>query len=151
MRKLFLIFLITILLNGCGYNSIYTNNKKINFTISSLEIKGDTDINYILKRKLEQYTSGGDEKNFEINISTNYSKNPISKDKKGEIKLYRLVANLNLRFKIEGKVQDISITETFQMENYEDEFEENKYEKNIKRNLADIMLNKVISYLSNYK
>ena len=36
------------------------------------------------------------------------------------------------------------------MENYEDEFEENKYEKNIKRNLADIMLNKVISYLANY-
>ena len=50
MKNFFLVIILIVTLSGCGYNSIYTQNKNINFEILSLEIKGDKDINYLIER-----------------------------------------------------------------------------------------------------
>lgn len=151
MKNLFLIFLITNFLVGCGYNSIYSENKNTNFEILSLEIKGDRDINLQIEKKLKQYIGEENKKKFEIVINTYYSKNPISKDKTGKITGYKLIVELDLEFKILDEIQKVSISETFNMENFNDKFEEKKYEKEIKENLSNLMLNKIIPYLTNFE
>ena len=151
MKNYFLIFFTIIIFSGCGYNSIYTENKNINFRVLSLEINGDKDINYLIEKELNQYIGADNKRNFQIKINTNYSKNPILKDKTGKIKKYKLIANLDLEFRINNEIQNISLNETFNMENFNDKFEENKYEKQIKNNFSSLMLNKIISYLINFE
>ena len=86
-----------------------------------------------------------------VKIDTNYIKKPISKDKTGKIKNYKLIAYLNLEFEIENQIKTLSLSETFKMKSYTDKFEENKREKQVKNNLTNIMLNKVTTYFANYK
>lgn len=151
MKNFFLIVLFSIFLNSCGYNSIYSENQNINFTISSLELNGDSEMNNLVKRKLKKYFIKDNEKKFKIKIDTNYIKKSISKDKTGKIKNYKLIAYLNLEFEIENQIKTLSLSETFKMESYTDKFEENKREKQVKNNLTNIMLNKVTTYFANYK
>lgn len=151
MKNFFLIVLFSIFLNSCGYNSIYSENQNINFTISSLELNGDSEMNNLVERKLKKYLGKDSEKKFKIKIDTNYIKKPISKDKTGKIKNYKLIAYLNLEFEIENQIKTLSLSETFKMKSYTDKFEENKREKQVKNNLTNIMLNKVTIYFANYK
>ena len=151
MKNFFSILLIVIILSGCGYNSIYTQNKNINFEILSLEIKGDKDINYLIERELRQYVGTDNIRKFQVRINTKYSKNPIAKDKTGKITKYKLIADLELEFEIDNQIQNVSLNETFNMENFDDKFEEKKYEKQIKSNFSSLMLNKIIPYLINFE
>ena len=151
MKKFFPTFLLIIILSGCGYNSIYKQNENINFEIISLEIKGDKDINYLIERELRQYGRIDNLKKFQVRINTKYSKNPILKDKTGKITKYKLIADLDLEFRIDNQIQNVSLNETFYMENFNDKFEEKKYEKQIKNNFSNLMLKKIIPYLINFE
>ena len=151
MKKVFLIFLTIIVLSGCGYTPIYTQNKNINFEILSLEVKGDKDINYSIERDLNQYIGKDNVRKFQIKINTEYSKSPILKDATGKITKYKLNADLDLQFEIDKKIQNVYLNETFNMENFNDKFEEKKYEKQIKKNFSSLMLNKITSYLVNFE
>ena len=151
MKKVFLIFLTIIVLSGCGYTPIYTQNKNINFEILSLEVKGDKDINYSIERDLNRYIGKDNVRKFQIKINTEYSKSPILKDATGKITKYKLNADLDLQFEIDKKIQNVYLNETFNMENFNDKFEERKYEKQIKKNFSSLMLNKITSYLVNFE
>ncbi len=151
MKNFFSILLIVIILSGCGYNSIYTQNKNINFEILSLEIKGDSDINYLIERELNNYIGKDNLRKFRVRVTSKYSKNPISKDKTGKITKYKLIADLDLEFEINNQIQRISLNETFNMENFNDKFEEKQYEKQIKNNFSSLMLNRIIPYLINFE
>ena len=126
MKNFLTILFILIILSGCGYNSIYTQNKNINFEILSLETKGDRDINYLIERELKKYIGTNNARKFNVRINTEYSKNPITRDKTGKITKYKLIANSNLEFEINNQIQNISLNETFIMENFNDKFEEKK-------------------------
>tara|TARA_B100001057_G_C22628035_1_gene863258 strand:- start:295 stop:714 length:420 start_codon:yes stop_codon:yes gene_type:complete len=139
------------MLSSCGYNSIYTQNKNINFEILSLETKGDKDINYLIEKELKQYIGKDNIRKFKVRINTAYSKNPVVKDKTGKITKYKLIANLDLEFEIDNKIQNISLNESFNMENFNDKFEEKIYEDQIKNDLSVLMLNKIIPYLANFE
>ena len=151
MKNFFLVIILIVTLSGCGYNSIYTQNKNINFEILSLEIKGDKDINYLIERELKQYIGVENLRKFQVKINTKYSKDPILKDKTGKITKYKLIANLDLEFEINNQIQNVSLNETFNMENFNDKFEEKKYELQLKNNFSNLMLNKIIPYLANFE
>ena len=151
MKNFFLVFFTVIMLSSCGYNSIYTQNKNINFEILSLETKGDKDINYLIEKELKQYIGKDNIRKFKVRINTAYSKNPVVKDKTGKITKYKLIANLDLEFEIDNKIQNISLNESFNMENFKDKFEEKIYEDQIKNDLSVLMLNKIIPYLANFE
>ena len=151
MKNFFLVLFAIIILSGCGYNSIYTQDENINFEILSLKTTGDKDINYLIEKELKKYIGKNNVRKFQVKINTTYSKNPIVKDKTGKITKYKLIANLDLEFKLDNKMQNISLNEAFNMENFNDKFEEKKYEDQIKNNLSKIMLNKIIPYLTNYE
>ena len=151
MKNFFLILFTIIILSGCGYNSIYTKDENINFEILSLKTTGDKDINYLIEKELKQYIGKNNVRKFQVRINTTYSKNPIVKDKTGKITKYKLVANLDLEFKLDNKVQNISLNEAFNMENFNDKFEEKKYEGQIKNDLSNLLISKIIPYLVNFE
>ena len=149
IRNTFLIILILSLL-GCGYNSIYSKNKQTNFTISSIEINGDKKINNYIKSRLSKYQKNKTNIKYKLIINSSYNKIPIAKDKTGKITKYSITANINLEIKSIDKSEIVSITENIKIDNNNDNFEQSKYEREIKGNLSKILLEKIEYNLINF-
>ena len=150
IKKLIPIFLIMILLNNCGYTPRYAVNKNVNFTIDLIEITGDREFNNFLKSKLTRYKKNKDnnKKNFKLNLSTEYKKNIKSRDSTGSVEKYELVIIVNAIVQSELiEPKKLIFEEKFNMNKFEDVFEEKNYEKTIKENFSDLILDRIIFYL----
>ena len=158
IKNLIIFFLILIFLNNCGYTPRYAEDKNVNFTIDIVEFSGDRDFNNFIKSKLKRYSkdknkdSDFKKKNYNIKVTTNYDKNISSKDAAGLTKEYELSITVN--FFIMGKsiekkeiAEEVSFKENFTMQKMSDSFEEQDYEKIIKENFSDIIIDRLIFYL----
>ena len=150
IKKLIPIFLIMILLNNCGYTPRYAVNKNINFTIDLIEFTGDREFNNFLKLKLIRYKKNKDDnrKNYKLNLNTEYKKNIKSRDSTGSAEKYELVIIVNAIIQSELiEPKKLIFEEKFIMNKFEDAFEEKNYEKTIKENFSDLILDRIIFYL----
>ena len=149
IRKLIPIFLIILFLNNCGYTPRYALNKNVNFSINLIEIKGDREFNNSLKSKIARYGEKDvNKKVYDLNLTTSYNKNIKSKDAAGLAKEYELVITVDAIVKSELiDPKKLVFKETFNMKKFEDSFEEKNYEKIMKENLSDIILDRIIVYL----
>ena len=150
IKKLIPIFLIMILLNNCGYTPRYAVNKNVNFTIDLIEITGDREFNNFLKSKLTRYKKNKDDnkKNYKLNLDTEYKKNIQSRDSTGSAERYELVIIVNAIVQSELiEPKKLIFEEKFIMNKFEDAFEEKNYEKTIKENFSDLILDRIILYL----
>ena len=150
IKKLIPIFLIIILLNNCGYTPRYAVNKNINFTIDLIEFTGDREFNNFLKSKLIRYKKNKDsnKKNYKLNLNTEYKKNIKSRDSTGSAEKYELVIIVNAIVQSELiEPKKLIFEEKFIMNKFEDAFEEKNYEKTIKENFSDLILDRIIFYL----
>ena len=149
IKKLVLFFLIIIFLSNCGYTPRYALNKNVNFSINLIELKGDREFNNSLKSKIARYGKEDDNKKFyDLSLTTKYDKNIKSKDSAGLAQEYELVITVTAIIKSELiDPKKLVFKETFNMKKFEDSFEEKNYEKIIKENLSDIILDRIIMYL----
>ena len=150
IKKLIPIFLIMILLNNCGYTPRYAVNKNVNFTIDLIEFTGDREFNNFLKSKLIRYKKNKDnnKKNYKLNLNTEYKKNIKSRDSTGSAEKYELVIIVNAIVQSELiEPKKLIFEEKFIMNKFEDAFEEKNYEKTIKENFSDLILDRIIFYL----
>ena len=149
IRKLIPIFLIILFLSNCGYTPRYALNKNVNFSINLIEIKGDREFNNSLRSKIARYGKKDvNKKVYDLNLTTRYDKNIKSKDAAGLAQEYELVITVDAIVKSELIDQKkLVFRETFNMKKLEDSFEEKNYEKIIKENLSDTILDRIILYL----
>ena len=149
VKKLIPIFLIIIFLNNCGYTPRYGLNKNVNFSINVIELKGDREFNNSFKSKITRYKKKDPNQNeFNLDITSKYNKNVKSKDAAGLAKEYELTITVNIIVKSESiDPKKIVFEEKFTMKKFEDSFEEKNYEKIIKENFSDIILDRIILYL----
>jgi len=125
-------------------------NKNLNFTIDLIEISGDREFNNFLKSKLSRYADKKDisKTNYKLHLKTKYNKNVKSRDSTGLAEEYELVITVDTLIKselIESK--KLVFEEKFDMNKFEDAFEEKNYEKIIKENFSDIISERIIFYL----
>jgi len=143
-KKLTLLFLI-FFLTSCGFSPIYLQNKDANFSIEAVNFNGDRELNNFLKIKLNQYKKKDSNKKIFIDAKSNYNKIILSKDGMGKITNYQLEAEVVFTVKSTKKI--IKINEKKIMQSITDKFDEIENEKNIKRNFASSITNKLISEL----
>ena len=138
---------IILFLYSCDYTPLYSNKnlKKINLQI--LKIEGDRELNKNIISDLNKYFNR-DGKEIKININSKYSKNIASKDTKGSISNYKLMANTTFVIDIDGQIKSISFNEDFIMKNLADSFEKNNYEKTIKQNFSNTITEKLMLEIS---
>ena len=149
MYKKILILLIFInLLTHCGFTPVYLNKNNIEFSITSIEFNGDKTINKYLKSSLNNFINNDHPKQFQIKINTEYEKNIISKDKSAKITNYQLISTTSFEVSYNNLIKTFSISEKKSMDNINDKFEEQKYERTIKQNFASVTSNKLISELA---
>tara|TARA_B110000008_G_C16879241_1_gene528160 strand:+ start:405 stop:875 length:471 start_codon:yes stop_codon:yes gene_type:complete len=149
IKKLIPIFLIILFLNNCGYTPRYALNKNVNFSINIIELKGDREFNNSLKSKIAKYEKKDvNKKIYNLSLTTKYNKNVKSRDVAGLAQEYELVITVDAIIKSELiDPKKLIFKEQFNMKKFEDSFEEKNYEKIMKENLSDIILDRIIMYL----
>lgn len=148
LKRFILITIFLNLLSQCGFTPLHLNKTNVNFSISDIKIEGDRTINNYLKTYLNQYQNNDNEKTFTIEINTLYEKKTLSKDKSSKITNYELIATSSFKVYSKSKlIKEIIISEKKNMNNDDDKFEEQKYERIIKQNFALVMSNKLATDL----
>ncbi len=148
--KYFFIILI-LLLNSCGYSPMYSSTNKTNFYLKEINLKGDEFIIKEVKNNLNNFSQNNSEKKISINGKITYTKNSQTKNLAGDTTQYRLNALSEFSLKTANKEINFSFNESFDMKNFDDEFEEKNYENSIKKNFAGSISSRILLQISRLK
>ena len=159
MEKKIFTFLLFLFLSSCGYEATYSlkNRAIYAFSISELQLVGDRQINIKTKQMLNIYSNAiklnqGIEKSFILKISSNSEKITTTNDASGDAIKFKNEITLSVEVFMNGEYKsNFIITENFTYDNSSNTFELKNYEKQIKNNLTETAVSKIISKLSNIK
>ena len=145
----FITYILFILLFGCGYNSVLNNNSS-NFSIASIDVSGDKNINNNILINLENYINNSEkEKKYYLKINSIENKNVTSKDEKGDPKTYKIEIKTTIETSnINGNVEKKEFIEKKNYNTMSSKFDLNIYETNLKKDIANIISRKISIYLS---
>jgi outer membrane lipopolysaccharide assembly protein LptE/RlpB len=151
MQKILTVILILFFLEGCGYAPMYSKNQKVDFYIQSIEFDdGDKDLANFIKLNLKNYFDKKSGKNFAINTTIKYQKIAVSKTAEAITEEYSLNVAVSFQIKSENIDKIININEISKMNNFDDEFEERKYEQSVKENMAKSIVSRLLFQLSRF-
>ena len=154
MKKKIFTFLLFLFLSSCGYEATYSlkNRSIYAFSISELVLTGDRQINIKIKQLLNPYTNPKieEEKKFILNISSNSEKIITTKDAAGDAVKFKNEITVRVQVILDGtNASNLVIIEDFIYDNNSDTFELRTYENQIKNNLAEAAVNKILFTLVN--
>ena len=145
------LFIILLLFTQCDYKPIYSQNNQ-NFGIKIIEFNENRS-NKILAKRLENYSY---KKNslflYELKLLTSENKLVLSKNTKGDPLLLGLKINLKIEVYEDGKlIIKKEYNEQFNYQNLSKKFKLNSYESEIRLNIYDKMISKILIDLANLK
>ena len=148
LKKIFFIILSLNLLNNCDYKPIYSEQNKVNYKIIISSFSGDKDINNQIATILKKNSKEESDEIIHIVIDSKYTKNVLAKNSAGSITDYQ--ANVMTTFVIEkeNNSKSFSINEKFNFKKMTDKYEEKNYERNVKKNFANSISQKLILRLA---
>ena len=153
ITKKIIVLIVFILLQACGFSPMYSKDKtNTNFTIVELKFDGDRLINSYLENGLKRLDTSESEKKYKVEIITDYKKNILTKDLTGTATDYQLLLNttikVNQKFLDKEKNYIIKYTDSFNIKKFDDKFEEDSYERTIKKNFSKTLISKIALNLS---
>jgi hypothetical protein len=150
MKKYYL-FIIFLLFTQCDYKPIYSQNNQ-NFGIKIIEFNENRS-NKILANRLENFSYKKDKIYlYELKLFSSEDKLILSKDTRGN----PLLLGLKINLKIDVYEKDVLIakkqySEQFNYQNLSKKFELNNYEDDIRLNIYDKIISKILIDLANLK
>tara|TARA_B100000767_G_scaffold95582_1_gene91932 strand:+ start:294 stop:758 length:465 start_codon:yes stop_codon:yes gene_type:complete len=152
MQKKIFKLLLLLFLTSCGYEAMHSKKNTINynFSINEINFNGDREINQKIKAKLNNYTLDKKDKNFILKISSNSKKTTLSKDVQGNATNFQKTIAISVEILMNDKFKNsFIIMENFDYNNNSNKFDLRKYEKEIKNNLTETAVDRLIFKLSN--
>ena len=141
MKKIFILILIKFVY-GCGYTSLYEEMKS-DLKINIISMDGDFEINNFIKNNLK-ITSNKESSNIhDIAFKSEYKKIILAKNATGEATDYNLEMIVKFII-ISSNNKELELKENFKIKKNSDNFEQSNYEKDIKRNFSEIVVEKLI-------
>ena len=134
-----------LFLSHCGYSSIYKNQQSLDFQFNIIKTEGDYEMNNLIKNEIKLYTNTDSQKIYNIKINTDYKKTVLTKNSSGVITDYNLTTTSEVSINLKDQTKIFEFEESINIKNESDTFEQNIYEKNIKRNFASSIREKLIS------
>ena len=134
-----------LFLSHCGYSSIYKNQQSLNFQLNIIETEGDYEMNNFIKNEIKLYSNTDAQNIYNIKIDTDFEKEVLTKSSSGVITDYNLSVISIFSIDSENKSKTFKFEENINIKNQAGTFEQNTYEKNIKRNFASSIREKLIS------
>ena len=148
MTKKLLLASLIFLYSCAGYVPLFS--EKTNFKFNSVELEGEEMLNEIILRNIEnlENKNSNDIKFIDLKINTQKIKKIHSKDSKGDPNKYKIEIKTVLEIEFEN---DINLKKNFFVsdifDNFESQFELNKYEKKTTKILTERLSEKIIVYL----
>ena len=154
MKKKIFTFLLFLSLSSCGYEATYSlkNRAIYAFSINELVLTGDRQINLKIKQLLNSYNNPKieEEKNFVLNISSSSEKIIMTKDAAGDAIKFKNEIIVKVQVFLDGKnTSNLVIIENFIYDNNSDTFALRTYESEIKDNLTETAVDKLLFKLAN--
>ena len=154
MKKKIFTFFLFLFLSSCGYEATYSlkNRSIYAFSINELVLTGDRQVNLKIKQMLNPYNNPKikEEKNFALNIFSNSEKIITTKDAAGNAVKFKNEIIVKVQVLLDGKSsKNFVIKEDFIYDNNSNTFELKTYENEIKNNLAEAVVNKILFKLVN--
>ena len=148
LKKIFFIILSLNLLNHCDYKPVYSKQNNIIHKIVVEGFNGDKDINNLIVNNLKRVSKESSKSNININFNTVYTKKILAKNDKGTITDYQ--SNVETTFLITKKnsTENFVVVEKFNFQKMSDKYEEKNYERDIKKNFASSISQKLILRLA---
>ena len=146
-KKLFSVITFVFLLS-CGYQPIFSFDEST-FSISKIKLIEENKANSRIKNALKFYRENNNAKTFyDLEISSNKSKNVLSKDSRGDPKIFSLSISIKINL-MENNL--LKYEKTFnKKESYNtnsNKFQLKKYEDQIASNMVNKMIEEIIIYL----
>ena len=150
MKKYYLL-IVLIFFTQCDYKPIYSQNNQ-NFGIKIIEFNENRS-NKILAARLKNYSYNKNKLFFyELKLLTSENKLILSRDTSGDPLLLGLKINLKVEiFEKEKLISTKEYSEQFNYQNLDKKFELNSYENEIRSNIYDKMISKILIDLANLK
>ena len=148
MRNIILIFCL-IFLCSCGYTSIYKNQKSQDFQINIIEMVGDNEFNNLFRNELGLYSNTDSNEKYDILVNSKYQKIIVSKNSSGVATDYRILVNTKINVNLNKETKKLEFNESINIKNNSNSFEQNRYERNIKRNFASSIREKFLIKIFN--
>ena len=149
MRKYFYIFIfIPFLMLSCDYSPIYSSKDNYNFFIEKIDFSGDAEINNLIDKKLKKYQTTKNEKKISISSTSSYNKVSQSKNLSGKTTNYLVIIEIAFQIKKGDKLNTLKFKEDFLIKNFSNKFEESNLEKIKKENATNLIINRLISQIS---
>ena len=120
----------------------------VDFGISLKDITGDRDLNNFLNSNLDKYLKINSDKIFDISINSRYNKTVISKDVTGNATDYELSVTVYFDITSKNLNKKIVLSEKVTTKKMDNNFDQENYERNTKKNFANSITNKLILRLS---
>jgi len=145
------LFIILLLFTQCDYKPIYSQNNQ-NFGIKILEFNENRS-NKILATRLKNYSYNKNNLFFyELKLLTSEDKLILSKDTSGDPLLLGLKINLKIEiFEKEELISTKEYSEQFNYQNLDKKFELSSYENEVRSNIYNKMISKILIDLANLK
>ena len=154
MKKKIFIFVLFLILSSCGYEATYSlkNRAIYAFSISELVLTGDRQVNLKIKQILNPYSNPKikKEKDFLLKISSSSEKIITTKDASGDATKFKNEITVNVQVFLKGENKsNLVIKEDFIYDNNSNTSELKTYENEIKNNLAEAVVDKILFKLAN--
>jgi len=150
-EKFFILIIILMVSNSCGYTPTYKNLTTSNIKIETLRTDGDALINSYINSRLKVYSKNDGNDFFKIDIFSTFEKKDLSKDTTGKITNYELKLKVEFNVNSTNKNKKIIIEENFSLSNSDDAYKNNQNENLIKKDFANIAVEKLLEELVFFK
>ena len=156
LKKIFLIVLL-LFISSCGYVAKYGQNNSssdslVDFSISKINFLGDRKINIKVREKLNRYILQTKSRQIALDINsvsdTKVTARDVAGDPTGFNTIVRIFVIVDLG---NGVKRDLRFEENFKYNNDSDKYSLERYESELKRNMAEIICDKLLIRLSNIK
>tara|TARA_X000000368_G_C22811844_1_gene615033 strand:- start:321 stop:776 length:456 start_codon:yes stop_codon:yes gene_type:complete len=151
MIKNYFFLIILVFLAQCGYKPIYSQNNQ-NFEIKNIELNRNKN-NKILETRLSNYKIKNEPIYFyDLKIETSENKSILSKNTQGEAVLLRIKISLKLEvFEKEKLMIEKKYFEQFDYKSISRKFELTNYENEIRVEMYNELIAKILMDLTNLK
>ena len=136
------------LILSCDYSPIYSSKDNYNFFIEKIDYSGDAEINNLIDKKLKKYQTTKNEKKISISSTSSYNKVSQSKNLSGKTTNYLVIIEIAFQIKKGDKLNTLKFKEDFLIKNFSNKFEESNLEKIKKENATNLIINRLISQIS---
>ena len=152
MKSLILTIILSILLLGCGFKSIYSS-KNSNFEIVEVKNKNKNRNSFSVEKMVMSLSNQDAARKVKLEMEYKHSISTILKDNKGDPSKKKLTIIVNLQVKNEkdNVLTSKNFKEEFSYKVQSDKFNMSQYEDNITSNLNNKISNDIIFLLGTFE